>query len=381
MMRIAGPVVALALLNTIVVTTQTAPPTDGSVFRATAELIRLDVSVTDAAGQAIIGLHPANFTIFQDGQPQAIRFAEFHPGRAGKAPRSPDRSMAGLDAGSSGRRLVFIVDDLHMDFDSVVRVREALATYVNDSLMPGDQLMITGTRDPRRPPDAFTADRKLLGRQILSLDFEPGRAQIGPGTQLVNCRALPVDALDPAVTDGTLAVVTQVLLDLREYPGRKTMMLLADRIDVRCPEYRDSYYERLRRLSDLASRSSAVIYGLHTLHFVSGAVMPEHRGSDDVRGTAAQVTADNLVSDSLRRLSEATGGFARRSNNVRELLDQALEDQQGFYSLAYEPPPGTFVSKKLKYRTLRLRVDRPDAKVRTRGGFYSVTDDAVLLRH
>jgi VWFA-related protein len=351
------------------------------VFRATAELIRLDVSVTDASGLAIIDLVPGNFAVFQDGEPQAIRFAEFHPGRVGNARRPPHRSTAGFDPRSSGRRLVFIVDDLHMDFDSVVRVREALDTYVNDALVPGDELMVTGTRDPGQPREPFTADRTLLRRQILSLHFEPGRAQIDPGTQLVNCRALPVDALDPAVTDGTLAVITQVLLDLREYPGRKSVMLLADRIDVRCPEYRDSYYERLRRLSDLASRSSAVIYGLHTVGAVSGAVMPEHRGTGEMGSPSSGVTVDNLVSDSLRRLAEPTGGFARRSNSVRELLDEAVQDQQGYYSLAYEPPPGTFVGKKLKYRTLRLRVDRPDANVRTRGGFYSVTDDAVLLRH
>ena len=185
-----APVFAVAPSGLSDGVTQAAPHADGSVFRATAELIRLDVSVTDASGLAIIDLVPGNFAVFQDGEPQAIRFAEFHPGRVGNARRPPHRSTAGLDAGASGRRLVFIVDDLHMDFDSVVRVREALDTYVNDALVPGDELMVTGTRDPGQPREPFTADRTLLRRQILSLHFEPGRAQIDPGTQLVNCRAL-----------------------------------------------------------------------------------------------------------------------------------------------------------------------------------------------
>jgi hypothetical protein len=130
-------------------------------------------------------------------------------------------------------------------------------------------------------------------------------------------------------------VLTAALLELRNYPGRKTVLLLADRILDPCPEYRSLYYERLRRLSDLAARSSATIYGLHTLAFSSGAMMPERRAtSADVRGPIGPVRLNNMVSDSLRRLAEPTGGFALRSNSVRDLLGAALTDQEGYYTLA-----------------------------------------------
>jgi hypothetical protein len=38
------------------------------------------------------------------------------------------------------------------------------------------------------------------------------------------------------------------------------------------------------------------------------------------------------------------------------------------------------VGKKLRYRTIKVIVSRKDLRVRTRAGFYSVTDEDVLLR-
>jgi hypothetical protein len=66
------PALAVASTGSTGIVTQTAPHPDGNVFRAMAELIRLDVSVTDSDGLAITDLLAATFALFQDGQPQAI---------------------------------------------------------------------------------------------------------------------------------------------------------------------------------------------------------------------------------------------------------------------------------------------------------------------
>jgi VWFA-related protein len=361
---------------------------DAQVFRASAELIRLDVTVTDSAGLTVSDLKAADFAVYQDGHRQTLRFADFRPaagGATGAGGTAPAATVPPANLGATrvpGRRLAFVVDDRHMEFDSVAHVREELSTFLAERLLPGDHVLITGTRDGHSAVPAFTTDPAMIRREILALQWDPrSRNQAFESGSRGKCRQLPEDVLDSAA-DGTLAVLEEALVGMRPYSGRKTVMLLADGLDSGCIEYRSSLYERLRRMSDLAARSSATIYGLHTRPFSSGVRMAELRGTmRDVSGVPEASFVDNTVSHSLRRLAEPTGGFARRSNSVRDLLDAALGDQKGYYSLAYEPPPGTFTAKKLKYRALRVRINRKDLTVRTRGGFYSVTDDAVLLRH
>lgn len=66
---------------------------------------------------------------------------------------------------------------------------------------------------------------------------------------------------------------------------------------------------------------------------------------------------------------------------MRDLVQAALDDKGGYYVIAYEPPPGTFPQRQLRYRKLTVHVSRKGLTVRTRGGFYSVEDEAVLLRY
>jgi VWFA-related protein len=373
--------------------TKAGPRSEVQVFRASAALIRLDVLVTDSQGLPVTDLTATDFAVFQDGKRQSLQFVEFRPGSWQSAPRPGPSKAATLSPGEPqrarndgpeaiGRRLLFLVDDFHMEFDSVARVREALSKIAADGLLPDDQVLIMGTRDRNGPLPSFTNDRELIRREILALRAEPrGRNQaFDAAMALLVCRDMPDDLLDPGLTEGPLAVLASALVSLREYPGRKAVLLLADSVGESCREVRWSLYERLRRLSDLAARSSAIIYGLQTRQLSSGVRMPEQSARPgEVAGPVSVKPPDNLVNPPLRRLAEATGGFARRSNSVRELVETALADRAGYYALGYEPPRGTFADGTLRYRTLKVRVNRKESVVRTRGGFYSV-DDAMLVR-
>jgi len=61
-------------------TTKTSASQEGSVatFQTQAQLVQLDVSVTDSAGRPITGLQQSDFTVLEDGQPQVIRAFEPH---------------------------------------------------------------------------------------------------------------------------------------------------------------------------------------------------------------------------------------------------------------------------------------------------------------
>ena len=65
---------ALTLLVALRVAAQTQPTV---TFQSTAQLVVETVSVKDKAGNPVEGLTASDFTITEDGVPQAIRFFEF----------------------------------------------------------------------------------------------------------------------------------------------------------------------------------------------------------------------------------------------------------------------------------------------------------------
>ena len=65
-------------------TTAPEPPQHPDIptptFRSTTRLVQVDVVVTDKAGNPVTGLKQEDFTVFQDGKPQAVRAFEAHVG-------------------------------------------------------------------------------------------------------------------------------------------------------------------------------------------------------------------------------------------------------------------------------------------------------------
>jgi VWFA-related protein len=78
----------------------------------------------------------------------------------------------------------------------------------------------------------------------------------------------------------------------------------------------------------------------------------------------------------LEYLADETGGLAKLdSNDIAGAVASILEDLSGYYLVGYAPPSGTFDG--VAFHSLEVRVKRPGLKVRTRKGFYAVTDEQV----
>jgi len=56
----------------------TMPATPAPTFHAKAQLVQVDIAVTDAKGQPIRGLQQSDFTVLEDGKPQEIRAFDAH---------------------------------------------------------------------------------------------------------------------------------------------------------------------------------------------------------------------------------------------------------------------------------------------------------------
>ncbi len=321
------------------------------------------------------------------------------------------------------RTIALVVDDLGLSFESSYFVRESLKKFVDEQMQPNDLVAIIRTRSGMGALQQFTADKRQLYAAIERVRWYPsGRGGIGAfgaiesdplaearrtanairggsgrnnGDNSRNNNSRDADNeigggedlddfRESIFTVGTLGALNYVVRGLRELPGRKSVVLLSDGIRLFNSGGRNErVLLALRRLTDLANRASVVIYaidarGLQTLGLTA---------ADNTSGlTADDVTAQledrrNAFFDSqsgLIYLAQQTGGFAvRNSNDIAGGVRRVLRDQEGYYLLGYRPDPSTFdaVTGRRRFNSFSVKVKRPGLKVRTRTGFYGVTDD------
>jgi len=138
----------------------------------------------------------------------------------------------------------------------------------------------------------------------------------------------------------------------------------------------------LYRIAEKAIRSSVVIYtidagglrytGLTAADNLSNVAIPEFkdRANQVMRTRALQIQQKQEGSELI---AKETGGFlVRNSNNFQ--LDRIMEDQSGYYLLGYRPTEDTF---NRKFHHIKARVKKSGLTLRTRYGFFGVSEDEV----
>jgi VWFA-related protein len=204
-------------------------------------------------------------------------------------------------------------------------------------------------------------------------------------------------------TVGTLGAVNYVIRGLQSLPGRKSVVLISDGIQVlnhidlnrqknmmnpsTLTNVRDRVFEAMQRLTDAASRASVVIYtmdarGVQSLQLTAAdrvtsydpnALAAEGRQQLDKRAGDFRDSQDGL-----NYLAAETGGFfVHNTNDLGLGIRRVLDDQNGYYLIGYRPDDSTFDPKtgRRKFHHLSVRVTRPGKyTVRMRNGFFGVAD-------
>jgi VWFA-related protein len=148
-------------------------------FRAETTLVTVPVVVRDSRGNAIGNLTVADFHLTDKGKPQVIsKFSVEKVERSGAfgvAPSTGPGPRSGLTTGPATppeRFVAWLVDDVHLSFPDMARVRAAAVRQAGTALGPGDRAALfttsgEGALDFTDDRDAFaTAIGKLLPRPI-----------------------------------------------------------------------------------------------------------------------------------------------------------------------------------------------------------------------
>lgn len=194
----------------------------------------------------------------------------------------------------------------------------------------------------------------------------------------------------------SLGVIKTTIRALQGVPGRKALILITEGftgIPSFGREYVNSFawpldklygdasdlHGALKRLADLSARAGVVIHIVDPRGLMTGGIgaqqaVPQASGLEE-QGRATRVLIQHSQ-DTLDWLAAETGGLAKfNTNDIPGAVAEVLDDLSGYYLIGYEPDARTFKSG--TFHDIDLKVTRPGLKVRTRKGFYAVTDDQV----
>ena len=289
------------------------------VFRSGANLVPLSVTVTDSTKQFVKGLTASDFSVFEDGVEQDVKFFE---------------------ATETPTDLIVLIDTSSSMSDKMDVVHEAAIGFLK-TMKPGDRGAVVAFADGVDIVQPLTEDRQLLEQGIR-------RTAARGATSLHNAIYISLKQFGRgARQDG----------DLR----RQAIAVLSDGEDTSSLVGFDDVLE-------LARKSGVSIYP----------IVLQSRYAASRTTAVGQRRFYSEAEYSMRTLAQETGAQAYFPAQIFELkgiyasIAQELSSQ---YSLAYSPNNGRADGR---FRKILVRIAaRPDLKLRTRTGYTADQPRAV----
>lgn len=422
---------------------QKPKPAEGEqdVVRVTTNLVQIDAVVTKD-GKVVTELTPADFVITEDGKPQTITHFSYVsnvPSENSVAKPAPSTTNAApilpavIRRDETRRTIAIVVDDLGISLESIRSVKEQLRKFVDEQLQPQDLVAIIKTGGEVGALQQFTNDRRVLHRAIDSLRWNlcsrvgysaiPATANMTVPTETVgsgqNAIGLCAD-LQGGPLKGTVRALRFILAGMRSLPGRKAMVLLSDSLPLDLPNVdslergpikpqrpmddapdADSVRNEgetqfdnesvLRKVAELANRSSVVIYSVDTRGAkpISLTAADNQTPSGPGRRTPGTEmltrAALRTLNDRSALLQDARGGMSLLAKQTGGLMfsnsndlgfNRVLDDQSGYYVLGYRPSNETF---NRAFHKIKVRVSGSGLTLRTREGFFGLSDKDVAV--
>ena len=386
------------------------PPVQGEdVVRVTTNLVQVDAVVTDKNGRLVTDLGPQDFEVFANGHTRQITGFSYvslnstgtiGPLREASVNRDlntaktlpPER----LRPEQVRRTIAILVDDFGLSFESIVNVRNALEKFIVEQTSPSDLVAIIRTSGGPGAMQQFTSDRRQLLSTIKGLRwYSTGRSTmsaVDPMSPLANnvdgllLRGyednLQLDTSGNEFFRGTLGALGFLVQGLGRIPGRKSVVLISDNLPATNKAALISgVTEALDKLIERANQNSVVVYTMDARGLPKVALTAD---DSQYNLAANQIDKRNrerpmkftAEQDGLSYLAKQTGGmFVHDTNDLNDGLRRVLEEEQGYYLIAYRPDDADSQPSRergLAYK-VTLRLNRPGLLVRTRSAFHKVT--------
>jgi VWFA-related protein len=280
-------------------------------------LVSLNVSVTNRSGAALANLSKDEFEVYENGERQKIEF--FAP--------------------SSAPFNLVLVLDLSGSIQDKLNVVKSAASKFLDVIGPNDKIAVLTFTDQVRVISPLSANRDLVRKRVRAIDQASG------GTAFY-------EAMWFALAD-----------TLRGTHGqRNAIVVMTDGVDSSLDRFdplptRVSFDQLARGLEE----SDAMVFPIYL----------DTEFDEVFRGGRSSSESYAIARLQLERLAELTGGQAFRAERADDLsgvYKQVAAAIRTIYSVGYYPIRN---DRDGSYHRVRVAVNRPDAAVRTRRGYYA----------
>ncbi|MFP5263276.1 MAG: VWA domain-containing protein [Blastocatellia bacterium] len=282
-----------------------------------AALVNLNVSVTNRSGVALANLKKEDFEVAENGEPQRVEFFQ--------TTTAPFNLVLVLDLSGS------IKDKLDVVKSAALRFLEVIG--------PQDKVAVVAFTHEIKVVSQLTSDRDELRKRIKAIERPEG------GTAFY-------EAMWFSLAD-----------TLRGTRGqRNAIVVMTDGVDSSLDRYnpastRVSFNQLARRLEE----SDTLVFPVY--------LDTEYEEVFERGNSTSEAYA--VARDQLDRLAELTGGQKFRAEKVGDLsgvYKQVAAAIRTVYSVGYYP---SNAERDGTYRRVRVTVNRPEAAVRTRKGYYA----------
>ncbi len=384
---------------------QTEPETEPiPVFRSGINFIRVDAIVTDDDGNHVADLDQSDFEIYEDGVLQTVEtFDRVELGAVPDPTARPPTQLSNRNddereaSRSDVRVFVIFFDDYHVRFENAQRASLQLTEFLQNNLRPSDLVAVMYPLTPvselrftRNHRSVITQVEDFFGRKY---DYEPRNMF---EQEYWNYPVETIELIRNQVSLSALNGLMVRLGGLRE--GRKSVLLISEGYTNYVPPqlrnkdgdynpYRfdptagESVYEqthqlftdsgimlRLRELFQVANRFNTSIYSLDPRGFAIG----EYDLSQPAVSNRTNQRALRTTQNTLHTLSEQTDGRAIvNRNDLVPGLQQMMRDSSAYYLLGYTSSQSPIDGR---FHEIEVRVKRDDIQVRSRKGYWAVTE-------
>lgn len=288
------------------------------------DIVNVLCSVRNKSGGLIANLAKDDFSIFENGQKQEIRYFA----------RETDLPLT-----------IGLLVDVSLSQERLIEEeRRAAYQFFSAVLGPKDlAFLISFGKDSELLQD-YTNSRKLLQKGLDELRVNAPVGGLQPG---------PVPTMN--TPRGTVLFDTVYLASaeqLKGQVGRKALVILTDGVD------QGSRY-KLEDAIKAAQRADAIVYGIYYAD----------PGAYGYGGFGSFGTPSDR---DLKRLAEDTGGRVLRvdrKHTLQEIFKEIQEEMRSQYAIGYSPTNST---KDGGFRKLDIKVASKDYKVQARKGYFAV---------
>ena len=337
------------------------PSANAPTLKVSAHLTVVDITVSDKAGEPIHGLKQSDFTVLEDGKPQPLRsFGEYGPPPGRQVPPPlPPNVYSNLQASPTSSAVnIFLLDPMStapgdsnnsQALSRSLRIQHDVQQGAMDYLksMPaGTRVAVFSLTEELRLLQGFTSDGALLAAAVNTEPYDTlGRAS---SKEMSHMQA-------DMRNRSALEALRQIAVFAGRIKGRKNLIWFTvgiPQVTQSCgvnPNLPD-YTRDLDNTYNVLAAAQVAIYPIdvHGVPIGTGAA-------------CAQMSEDTIA--------QATGGLAfYNSNDLRTAVGNAIDAGANYYTVSYTPPDPKYDDH---YHTIDVKVDRPDARLVFRKGYYS----------